>query len=120
VPLSWNPDANPGPARTPEQLRGSKSGAPEATELALVLSASEIASFAFCPEAWYLQRRGVARNTVGVRNLEQGTVAHRLVGRRVDRVRGLERTRRLVLLAVAILLAALLLQFLSAGGLLRP
>ena len=120
MPLSWNHNANPGPARTSEQLRGTKSGAPEATELALVLSASEIASFAFCPEAWYLQRRGVARNTIGVRNLEQGTVAHRLVGRRVDRVRGLERTRRLVLLVSEYCSRHSCCNFSRAGGLLRP
>ncbi len=57
---------------------------------------------------------------VGARNLERGTIAHRRIGGRVDHVRGLERLRRVTLLLLAILLAGLLLQLLSAGGLLRP
>ena len=86
----------------------------------LVLSASEIASYEFCPEAWHLQRRGVARNFGGALNLQQGSRAHRDIGSRVDRVRGLERMRRVVLLVVAALLAGLLFQLLTASGLLRP
>jgi len=86
----------------------------------LVLSASEIASYAFCPQAWHLQRRGTAQNVAGARNLERGTFAHRRIGSRVDRVRGLERLRRVTLLLIAMLLAGMLLQFLSPGGLLRP
>jgi hypothetical protein len=52
--------------------------------------------------------------------LERGTFAHRRIGSRVDRVRGLERLRRVTMLLLAVLLAGLLLQLLSAGGLLRP
>ena len=74
----------------------------------------------FCPEAWHLQRRGVARNFGGALNLQQGSRAHRDIGSRVDRVRGLERMRQVVLLVVAALLAGLLFQLLSAGGPLKP
>jgi hypothetical protein len=74
----------------------------------------------FCAEAWHLQRRGVARNFGGALNLQQGSRAHRDIGSRVDRVRGLERMRRVVLLVVAALLAELLFQLLSPGGPLRP
>ena len=84
------------------------------------LSASEIGAFVYCPQAWHLQRRGTAQNVAGARNLERGTFAHRRIGSRVDRVRGLERLRRVTLLFIAMLLAGLLLQFLSQGGLLRP
>jgi hypothetical protein len=91
-----------------------------ASSPALVLSASEIASFAFCPQAWHLQRRGTAQNVAGARKLERGTFAHRRIGSRVDRVRGLERLRRVTMLLLAVLLAGLVLQLLSAGGLLRP
>jgi hypothetical protein len=73
-----------------------------------------------CPEAWHLQRRGVARNFGGALNLQQGSRAHRDIGSRVDRVRGLERMRRVVLLVVAALLAGLLFQLLTASGPLRP
>ena len=86
----------------------------------LVLSASEISSYAFCPEAWHLQRRGVARNRVGVQKLDQGSLAHREIGIRVDRVRGLEQMRLVVLLVMVALVAGLLWQLLSIGGLLRP
>ena len=86
----------------------------------LVLSASEIANFAFCPQAWHLQRHGTEQNVASTRNLERGTFEHRRIGGRADRVRGLERLRRVTLLLIAILLAGLLLQFLSPGGLLRP
>jgi hypothetical protein len=74
----------------------------------------------FCPEAWHLQRRGVARNRVGVQKLDQGSLAHREIGSRVDRVRGLEQMRRVVLLVMVALVAGLLWQLLSIGGLLRP
>jgi hypothetical protein len=73
-----------------------------------------------CPEAWHLQRRGVARNFGGALNLQQGSRAHRDIGSRVDRVRGLERMRRVVLLVVAALFAGLLFQLLTASGPLRP
>jgi hypothetical protein len=73
-----------------------------------------------CPEAWHLQRRGTAQNVTGVRNLERGTFAHRRIGSRADRLRGLERLRRVTLLLLAVLLAGLVLQFFSAGGLVRP
>ena len=86
----------------------------------LVLSASEISSYAFCPEAWHLQRRGVARNRVGVQKLDQGSLAHHEIGIRVDRVRGLEQMRRVVLLVMVALVAGLLWQLLSIGALLPP
>jgi hypothetical protein len=73
-----------------------------------------------CPEAWHFQRRGVARSFGGAVNLQQGLRAHRDIGSRVDRVRGLERMRRVVLLVVAALLAGLLFQLLTASGPLRP
>ena len=74
----------------------------------------------FCPEAWHLQRRGVARNRVGVQKLDQGSLAHREIGSRVDRVRGLEQMRRVVLLVMVALVAGLLWQLLSIGALLPP
>ena len=92
----------------------------ETINAALILSASEISSFAFCPESWYVQRRGVARNRVGVHKLDQGSLTHREIGTRVDGVRGTEQMRRAVLLVMVALLAGLLLQLLIIGGLLRP
>ena len=99
---------------------GTKPAAREAIDAGLILSASEISSFALCPEAWHLQRRGVARNRVGVQKLDQGSLTHREIGTRVDGVRGTEQMRRAVLLVMVALLAGLLLQLLIMGGLLRP
>ena len=56
----------------------------------------------------------------GARRLEEGTFANRQIGSRIDRVLGLERLHRVTLLLVAVLLAGLLFQFLSAGGPLKP
>ena len=92
----------------------------ETIDADLILSASEISSYTFCPEAWHLQRRGVARNRVGVQKLDQGSLTHREIGTRVDGVRGTEQMRRAVLLVMVALLAGLLLQLLIMGGLLRP
>jgi len=110
-------------SRTSDTRRTSGATEPaarEAIDAELILSASEISSFAFCPEAWHLQRRGVARNRVGVQKLDQGSLTHRELGARVDGVRGTQQMRRVVLLVMVALLAGLLLQLLIMGSLLRP
>jgi hypothetical protein len=109
--------------RTSDTRRTSGSTEPatgETIDAELILSASEISSYAFCPQAWHLQRRGTTRNVAGARSVEQGIVAHRHIGRRADRVLGLERLRRVMLLVVAVLLMGSLFVFLSGEGLLRP
>ena len=88
-----------------------------AVDAELVLSASEIGSYTFCSQAWHLQRRGTARNVAGARSVEHGIAAHHLIGSHADRVVGLERVRRAVLLLIAILLIGLLFLFLSSHGL---
>jgi hypothetical protein len=37
-----------------------------------VLSASEIGTYTFCGQAWYLGRRNVARSAAGAENLAKG------------------------------------------------
>jgi hypothetical protein len=81
------------------------------------LTASEIASFEFCPVAWYLQRSGAARDSVSVRNMEDGAREHRRIATHASRARAVQRAQRLLVLAIVALLAAVLLQFLSNGGL---
>jgi len=66
----------------------------------LVLTASEIGSFAYCEEAWLLQRAGAPRDADGGRRLEEGTLAHRGIGRKTDGVRRADWTQRVVLLVV--------------------
>ena len=86
----------------------------------LVLTASEIGNYEFCPAAWHLQRCGAARHSASVLNLEHGTLTHRRIATRATRVRTLDRVRRLMLLLIVALLAGAMLQILSAGGLPRP
>jgi hypothetical protein len=85
-----------------------------------VLSASEIASFTFCRQAWHLARRNVARSAGGAENLLQGTIAHRHVGARTDRLRAIELLRRWLIVAICGLATILLLLLLSARGLALP
>jgi hypothetical protein len=73
----------------------------------LVLTASEVGYFVFCPEAWYLQRRGARQAAFAEKRLQIGIRAHRQIGRETDRVREVE-TARLVLLIVMLILAILL------------
>ena len=85
-----------------------------------VLTASEIANFEFCPVAWFLQRCGVAGDSTSVRNMEDGAREHRRIATHASRAKTLQRTQRLLVLVIVALLAAVLLQFLSNGGLIRP
>ena len=94
--------------------------AARATDPVLILTASEIGSFAFCPAAWHLERCGAARNSASVLNLEHGTLTHRRIATHATRVRTLQRVRRLMLVLIVALLAGAMLQILSAGGLPRP
>jgi hypothetical protein len=74
-----------------------------------VLSASEIAQFVFCREAWYIERQGLisARNPLDRR--EQGRAAHREIGRRTDALLRSERRVRDLLVVFAIFATALLI-----------
>ena len=69
-----------------------------------------------CAEAWYLRRCQVLRADFGERRLQQGTVAHRQIGKRTERLRGVERLR-VVLLAAIIVLAVIAVQFGVGPGL---
>jgi hypothetical protein len=71
------------------------------------LTASEIGAYAFCPQAWYLQRRKAKRPPVAARVLERGSIAHQHIGHQTDRLRQLENFRFLllvVMIAVAVVL----------------
>ena len=74
----------------------------------------------------YVPRHGISSDVGlhgifgGALNLQLGSLAHRDIGSRVDRVRGLERMRQVVFLMVAALLAGLLFQLLAASGPIRP
>ena len=73
------------------------------------LTASEIGTFAFCRQAWYLDRCGVAVDARARRRRAQGALAHRSIGRQVDQVQTIDTVRRLALVLLAGLVLALLL-----------
>jgi hypothetical protein len=75
----------------------------------VVLSASEIGSFVFCPEAWYLERAGAARID-----------AHPQIGRRTDNLRAFEWLRQVLLAAILVLVVIVAAQFVSGRGVFRP
>jgi len=110
----------PEPTAMSKDFGARNSSGRNATDAEPVMSASEIGNFTFCPQAWHLQRRGTTRNIAGARSVEEGIFAHRRIGSRADRVLGLERLRRVMLLVVAVLVIGSLFVFLSGEGLLRP
>ena len=79
------------------------------------LTASEIGAFAFCPQAWYLQRCRLPVSEEARERRRAGRQAHRAIGRRTDLVRAADTARPLLLAAIAVLLA--LLAVLASGAL---
>ena len=86
----------------------------------LVLSASEIGSFVFCPEAWYLERAGAPRAPAGAQALRAGIAAHHQIGRKTDNLRALEWLRQVLLAAILVLVVLIAVQILSARGAFGP
>jgi hypothetical protein len=89
----------------------------------LILTASEIATFAFCPAAWHLQRMGADRDSTSIVKLQDGRRTHRRIARHAMRVRTLERARKLllvVIVAVLLLVALVHVSQPAAGMLLQP
>ena len=82
-----------------------------------LLSASEIGAFTFCPEAWYLQRRGVARNDLAEARLAAGTHAHRRLGQRTDDLQLAATLQRVLLSAIVLLIVCLAVQLLGMPSL---
>jgi hypothetical protein len=98
-----------------------RSGLPlKRSDPSIILTASEIGSFAFCPAAWHNQRVGATRTASSVLNLERGTLAHRRIATRAMRIRWLERVRMLVLLLVIALAAGVLVEVMSARSVFWP
>ena len=95
--------------RRPLRVRPGHAGSP-----APVLSASEIGAFTFCPEAWYLQRRGAARDHAATERLMAGIHAHRRLGQRTDQLQLVRTMRRLLFVAIVLLIAWVALQLVGA------
>jgi hypothetical protein len=81
-----------------------------------VLTASEIGAFAFCPQAWYLQRRRVPVTPEAAVRRRAGGRAHRALGRQTDALRAAELALRLLLVAVVALATAVLFVGLRGPG----
>jgi hypothetical protein len=72
-----------------------------------VLTASEIGAFAFCPQAWYLQRCRVPVTPEAEARREAGSRRHRAIGRQTDLVRAAGALQLALLLAAGVALALL-------------
>ena len=70
-----------------------------------------------CEEAWLLQRAGAVRGAEGGRRLEDGTLAHRRIGRQTDRVRRADRAQHILLLAIFALVILLVFGWVGAAQL---
>lgn len=77
------------------------------------ISASEISEYAYCGRAWWLRRHG--ERSANLTPLQEGTIAHDQLARRVVWLRRLQRVAVWLLIAGGVLLAlALLLR--ALGG----
>jgi hypothetical protein len=81
-----------------------------------VLTASEIGTYAFCPQAWYLQRQHTRRSAATARRLARGSAAHEHIGRRTDSVRLLERVQKVVFVAGLFIAGLLVIAWLLTVG----
>ncbi len=75
-----------------------------------VLSASEVAEYTFCPQAWYLRRHQVAPSPEAQRRLQRGSATHREIGRTTDRMRLVKTLRQILLLAITLVAVLLIAQ----------
>jgi len=91
-------------ARVGRAGRGNGGPAPDSS---WTLSASEIGAFAFCPQAWYLQRCGTRVTAEAGARRRAGSRRHRGIGRRTDLVRATGAGQAVLLLAVGALLILL-------------
>ena len=68
----------------------------------MIITASEIGTYAFCPRAWALEKRGYRSSNR--KQLEEGTAFHQAFGRRERLIKDLKVIAFLVLLVVLTLL----------------
>jgi hypothetical protein len=76
----------------------------------LLLSASELGAFTYCPESWVLDRAGAPQTAQGERRLRDGSFAHRQIGARVDQLTIVERASQIAAISILLLLVFVLLQ----------
>lgn len=74
-----------------------------------MITASEIGAYAFCRQAWFLQRCGVSVAPDAELRLAAGSEAHHAIGRRADLVQAAGTARHLALAAIVVLVLLLVL-----------
>jgi CRISPR/Cas system-associated exonuclease Cas4 (RecB family) len=74
------------------------------------LTASEIGSFIYCPEAWWLRRHGRTPDADAMERLRAGSIAHRRIGRATDRLVATDAIRRLLLIGLIVVALLLFVQ----------
>jgi CRISPR/Cas system-associated exonuclease Cas4 (RecB family) len=72
------------------------------------LTASEIGTFAFCPQAWYLQRMRAPATRAAEERRRIGSDLHRKIGSQTDLVRVVAAVQAILLFVVALGLLALM------------
>ncbi|HZT06385.1 MAG TPA: hypothetical protein VFC51_05095 [Chloroflexota bacterium] len=70
------------------------------------MAASEIATFAFCPQAWYLQHIGTPVTSAAERRRHLGSDLHRKIGRQTDFLRAARIAQAILLLVIVLGLLA--------------
>ena len=78
-----------------------------------MLTASEVGEFVFCPEAWYLRRRGARQSVIAEKRMESGMCAHREIGQ-TGRVLHVDSVRVVLSLVVLVLAVQLTAEFVGA------
>ena len=71
------------------------------------LSASEVGAYAFCPQAWFLQRCRLPVTAETEARREAGSRAHRDIGRQTDLVRTAGAVQTALLIAIGVVLVLL-------------
>ena len=85
-----------------------------------VLTASEVGTFVFCPQEWYLQRRGTRQSARAEKRLEMGIRAHRQIGHATNRVMEVDSARLALRVVVLVLAVLLLVQFVGLTSIPHP
>jgi hypothetical protein len=83
----------------------------------LVLSASEIGAYTYCPESWVLDRLHAPQSRLGQRRRFQGSLAHARIGSRIDQLTILQKATRLIGFAILVLLLIVPTLLLGVRGL---
>jgi hypothetical protein len=95
-------------------------GHPAARSELPTLTASEVGTFVFCPEAWYLQRRHARQSATAEKRLEIGIQAHRQIGHETDRLLKVQSVRLVLWVTVLLLALLLVAQFMGMMGIPHP